>query len=190
MLMPLLLSLLCALLYLGGEYLPWVDEFLVYRRAGISEGELWRLLSGNLLHTNHWHLLMNLAGLWVIVLLYADHLSRAGLGWLFVSLCLLEGLGLYGFYPELSAYVGLSGVLHGLFGFGAIMDVSRGIKSGWLLLLGVIVKVGHEQLFGASDQVRDMIGARVATESHLVGLLGGLLCAALFLGYRHRRRLS
>ncbi|MFB2669040.1 rhombosortase [Shewanella xiamenensis] len=178
--LALVVSLLCALLYVAGLFTPSVDNLLAYRRSDIGDGQWWRLVTGNLLHTNHWHLLMNLAGLWVVLFLHHFHYQLRGLTVLFILLCLFEGIGLYLGYPQLLGYVGLSGMLHGLFAYGAVQDIRRKMYSGYLLLLGVIVKVGHEQFYGASDDVTAMIGARVATEAHLVGLLCGLVCALLF----------
>ncbi|QYJ73635.1 rhombosortase [Shewanella sp. FJAT-52076] len=173
-----LLSLLCTALY----FLP-VDGKLNWQKQLIGAGEYWRLISGNLLHTNHWHLLMNLAGFWVILSLHHFHYRAAGLVLLLFVLCLGEGIGLYLFYPSLQAYVGLSGILHGLFAFGALMDIKRGLKSGWLLLIGLGLKVGYEQYFGASSDVASLIGARVATESHLVGALLGTALGVAYLAY-------
>ncbi|MGL5393263.1 MAG: rhombosortase [Shewanella sp.] len=185
--LPLFVSVLCIGLYLAGLAIPHIDELLAYQRHAISEGQWWRLVSGNLLHTNHWHLLMNLSGLWIVLFLHHFHYQLKGLSRLFVLLCLLEGLGLYLGYPKLLGYVGLSGMLHGLFAYGALMDIAHKHRSGYLLLLGVCLKVAHEQLYGASEDVTVMIGARVATEAHLVGVLCGVVCAALVLLQRHSR---
>ncbi|MCG9730912.1 rhombosortase [Shewanella sp. Isolate13] len=162
-----------------------LDELLAYQRPLILDGQWWRLLSGNLLHTNAWHLYMNLAGFWVIISLHEPHYRAQGLAILFFVLCLMQGIGLLLFCPSLMGYVGLSGMLHGLFTYGAIMDIRRGLKSGYLLLLGVILKVGYEQFFGASREMTELIGARVATEAHLVGLLSGLICAAALLAFKY-----
>ncbi|WP_445945438.1 rhombosortase [Shewanella sp.] len=162
-----------------------VADSFSYLRLNITQGQVWRLLTGNLLHTNLWHLAMNLAGLWVILFLHEMHYRKQALliYLLFISLCLFEGLGLYFYYPALLSYVGLSGVLHGLFSFGAIMDITRGYRSGYLLLAGVLAKVCYEQTYGASDSVVELIGARVATESHLVGVISGIICAFIWLTY-------
>lgn len=173
----LVVSFLCAGLYLSGLATPIIDDLFSYRRSAIVDGQWWRLVTGNLLHTNHWHLLMNLAGLWVVLFLHHFHYSVKGLSFLFALLCLLEGLGLYLGYPQLLAYVGLSGMLHGLFAYGVVRDIQCRMHSGYLLLLGVIIKVGHEQFYGASANVTAMIAARVAIEAHLVGLICGLFCA-------------
>ena len=149
---------------------------------------LWQLVTGNLLHSNIWHLLLNLAGLWVILSIHAMHYSRKWIWVLFFLLCLLEGIGLYLFSPSLEAYVGLSGMLHALFTFGAVCDIKAKFKSGWLLLFGVFIKVTHEQLYGASADVTEMIGTRVATESHLTGAVIGLILGLVFLVYKTRIR--
>ncbi|WP_295033729.1 rhombosortase [Shewanella sp.] len=165
-----LVTILCI-----GLYGLNLADLLAYRRVEIGGGEYWRLLSGNLLHTNAWHLLMNLAGLWVIVLLHHSHYRLPLFILLFGLCCLLQGIGLYLFYPGLIGYVGLSGMLHGLFTYGAIKDITTGLKSGYLLLFGVIIKVSYEQVYGASQEVTEMIGARVATEAHLVGVISGII---------------
>lgn len=180
--LALAVSVLCLVLYLAALLYPAIDHLLSYQRHAISDGQWWRLISGNLLHTNHWHVLMNLAGLWVVLSLHHFHYRLAGLCLLFLLLCLLEGVGLYLGYPQLLGYVGLSGMLHGLFAFGAVQDIINKVRLGYVLLIGVIIKVGHEQFYGASDEVTSMIGARVATEAHLVGLLCGLVCALLWAG--------
>ncbi|WP_153913183.1 rhombosortase [Shewanella sp. TC10] len=160
-----------------------VNNTLSYRYDNISDGQYWRIISGNLLHTNLWHLLMNLAGFWVILFLHEMHYKGSASKFisLFFSLCLFEGLGLYHFYPELKGYVGLSGLLHGLFTFGALLDIRKGYFSGYLLLIGVFAKVGYEMYFGASESVSAIINARVATESHFIGVISGLLCGLVWL---------
>ncbi|MCL1142588.1 rhombosortase [Shewanella gaetbuli] len=181
----LLMSVLCIVLFaISSGKLAFIDiqGVLNYQRQAITDGQVWRIVTGNLLHTNMWHLAMNLAGFWVIIFLHELHYKRhtGKLILLFSSLCLLEGIGLYLFYPQLQAYVGLSGLLHGLFTFGAIMDIRKGLISGYVLLLGVILKVLYEQYFGASADISELISARVATESHLVGVIAGLISALVW----------
>ncbi|QIR14511.1 rhombosortase [Shewanella aestuarii] len=185
------ISIICIALFalaLPNLAIIHTNELLNYQYDAIEHGELWRLVTGNLLHTNGWHLAMNLAGFWVIIFLhelhYKNHTGKLIL--LFISLCLLEGIGLFLFYPSLKAYVGLSGLLHGLFTFGAIMDIKKGLLSGYFLLLGVIAKVAFEQYFGASDGISSLINARVATESHLIGVVAGLICALVWSPMAHK----
>ena len=57
---PLLLTL-CVLLACVFE--PASGEWLAYDRYAIEGFETWRLLTANIVHTNGWHALLNLAGL-------------------------------------------------------------------------------------------------------------------------------
>ncbi|MCL2914105.1 rhombosortase [Shewanella corallii] len=171
----LLLSLLCPLLYFLG-----LDNELAFRRSQIGDGQWFRLMTGNLLHTNHWHLLMNLAGLWVIISLFKWPFRLPGFSLLLLALFATEGLGLYWFVPAMMGYVGLSGVLHGLFAFGACNELLNGVRFGWVLIIGVIAKVSYEMVSGGSTELASLIDAKVAVESHLVGMLAGIICALLW----------
>lgn len=171
----LAVTLICTVLYFID-----ISSQLAYRRSAIAGGEWWRLFTGNLLHTNQWHLLMNLAGLWIICFLHECHYRAANFTLLFILLCLLQGAGLYFCFPAIGGYVGLSGMLHGLFTYGALKDIQIGLRSGYLLFAGVCAKVAYEQIYGATDQITHLIGARVATESHLVGVITGVLIFAIY----------
>nr|WP_133408633.1 rhombosortase [Parashewanella tropica] len=182
------ITAISGVLFLLGLYSGSIDNTLAYQRHDISSGELWRIVTGNFLHSNHWHLLMNLGGLWVILFLHDMHYTRKDVWMLFAAWCVLEGLGLYLFYPSTIGYVGLSGVLHGLFAYGAIMDIRAEMRTGWLLLIGIIMKVAHEQLYGASADVASMINAPVATESHLIGMVSGFVVAAFILASKQLKK--
>jgi len=77
-------------------------------------------------------------------------------------------------------YVGLSGVLHGLFIIGAYFDIQNRFKTGWLMLIGVWLKVLHEQIYGASESVAKLISANVAIDAHLFGTITGSLIILYF----------
>lgn len=175
----LLLSTLCIFLYF---FLP--QEYLAFQRSFIQQGSWYQLITGNFLHTNHWHLVMNLAGLWLITALFHWRYNFSQFSSLILTMALFEGIGLYYFVPDLLAYVGLSGVLHGLFAFGATSEIFAGIKAGSLLLLGVISKVSYELHFGGSANIAELIGARVAVESHLIGAIIGIILALLFFSWQ------
>ncbi|WP_394129875.1 rhombosortase [Shewanella maritima] len=187
---PLFISVVCLVLFaieISGIGFD-AGNVLAYRYDGVSQYELWRLFSGNFLHTNFWHLLMNLGGLWVIIFLHEMHYKHhPGKLILLISvLSLIQGVGLYYLFPETKGFVGLSGMLHGLFAFGAIMDVRKGFRSGYMLLIGVIVKVMYEQYFGAPEDMSTLIGARVSIESHFIGLFSGVIIGLFWLTQANR----
>ncbi|MCF8778454.1 rhombosortase [Vibrio sp. IRLE0018] len=152
---------------------PLLSEWTEWHRQAINEGEWWRILSGNFTHTNYPHLLMNLAGLWVITHLFKPAWNIVLL--LLIAVSILVGLA--NLSTDMQIYLGLSGTLHGLFAYFALTEAVNGRRSSWLLVVGVIGKVAWEHWMGASSSTSELIGARVAIEAHLSGMIAGLLLA-------------
>ncbi|ALP53105.1 hypothetical protein Tel_08010 [Candidatus Tenderia electrophaga] len=176
-LLPVVITLLALLLALGGD---GVNEALRYQAAEIKGGELWRLLSGNLVHLGWGHTLMNLLGLGLIWGLFWGAFNQRQ--WLIITFvsALAVGLGLLAFNPQLLWYVGLSGVLHGLFVGGAVGGIRRGDRREAILLVAVVGKLMWEQFYGALPGSADMAGGPVIVDAHLYGAIGGAFAALLF----------
>lgn len=155
------------LYFLQNDSLPLLE----FSRLAITNGEYWRLLTGNIMHTNHWHLIFNLAGL--IMLTHLFHRLMSNLHFMVFSIinASLVGMMLYLFSPTIEYYVGLSGYLHGLFVYGCLIEIYKGRTSSWLLLVGVCAKIGYETFYGASKEMSELINASVATDAHLFGAL-------------------
>lgn len=150
-----------------------LSQLLTWDRSLIISGEWWRILTGNITHTNLSHFLMNMVALWLISLIFTPRPRKLLL--LLIIISLVIGLGL--FASDIQRYVGLSGTLHGLFGYFAVKEALSGKRSSWLLVIGVIGKVVSEQVFGASATSAALIAAPVAIEAHLIGLIAGLMLA-------------
>lgn len=162
---------------------PTVQNWLAWDRSAIfNHGEVWRLLTGNLTHTNWPHMIMNSLALAIITFIFRWHFSARQFTFLLLTLSIAVGLAII--ITDIQWYAGLSGVLHGLFGWGAIKDIEGKHKGGWLLLFGLAGKIGWEQIFGGSVSSAALIGARVATEAHLAGGIAGIAIALLPLLYR------
>ena len=179
---PLILLLLCILLQFIQSLHP---DWFMFDRTLLAEGQWWRLLTGHLVHTNTAHLLMNGAAvvvLWFVFgqsqLLGRRHPVAAYLGAV-AFLSLLISAGLWGWFPEVNVYYGLSGVLHGLFCFAAVSELFQRRWSGGLLLIGCFAKVGWELVVGPSAATASMIEAEVAVSSHLLGTVSGTLFGVL-----------
>lgn len=155
---------------------PALTPRLEYDRSAIiASGEIWRLLSGHLLHTNLQHLLLNGAGLLLLWILHGQHYrTRPFLGATAFT-ALMTGLGLLWFSPQTDIYVGLSGVLHGLIIWGGCLDIRARWRTGYLLVAGTWIKVGWEQHFGASEATAQLIDAAVAVDGHLWGSVAGTI---------------
>ena len=158
---------------MAAAQLPAIQPLLVWQRPLIADGEIWRLVSGNLTHTNWPHMIMNSLGLAIITFIFRRYFTSQRLGLLILTISGFIGISLL--LSSMEWYAGLSGVLHGLFAWGAIQDIKAKDKLGWVLLIGVIAKVLWEQVSGGSASSAELIGARVAVEAHLVGVLGGVL---------------
>ena len=156
-------------------------QFFVYQRQLIEEGEYWRVFTGHFFHTNTYHYLLNMTALVMLWLLHGQFYSIKNYALLFLVSAFICSLGLYYFDATLIQYVGLSGVLHGIFVFGAIMDIKTKDKTGYLLFIGVWLKIAYEQFYGASSEVSDLIDASVAINAHLWGAVGGLVFTIVFL---------
>ncbi|WP_337881586.1 rhombosortase [Rheinheimera sp.] len=174
----LFIALLCLLLQL---FPAQVTDWLNYQRA--EPLQLWRFWTAHLLHSNAWHLAMNLGGLAVIFYLHQMHYQRKQLlQFLLLSAALLSA-ALYLFSPDIQIYVGLSGVLHALLAFGAVRDLQQRWYSGGLILLGLAAKVGYEQFYGPDPALGALIDARVAIDAHAYGLVIGVALALCLPNY-------
>lgn len=171
------IGLLCLVIYVVSA-----DNITVfdYNRELIINGEYWRLISGNFNHTNIYHLLLNLSALAVMAGLHYRYYSSAAYVSLILCLSIGVGIGILWLSPSTHLYVGLSGVLHGIIIVGAILDITKRYYSGYLLIIGTIIKVIHEQLFDSPIAMSQLIDAKVLTEAHLYGLVSGFFIAPAF----------
>ena len=156
----------------------WGD-YVRYDRNLIASGHFWLFLSGHFVHLNWPHWALNMAGLAIVAFFFSAY--GVILHWLSVIVisALFVGLGLYWFHPEIGWYVGLSGVLHGLFLFGVIREINVYPASGAVLLVLLIGKLIWEVIYGALPGSQDMTGGTVVTDAHLYGAIGGVVGAGL-----------
>ncbi len=151
----------------------WVDNWR-FDRDLIKQGRLWLLFSGHIVHLSWSHWLLNMAGLAIVAIFFSNHASAKQ--WLLVTLisaCVISA-GLWWWLTDIRYYVGLSGVLHGLFLYGALREIRFYPVSGYVLLVVLIAKLLWEFFYGALPGSEDMAGGRVLTEAHLLGAVAGI----------------
>lgn len=172
---PAALAAVSTLLMLGG---PHLSQILRYDRAAIAAGQWWRLFSGNLVHLGWWHLLFNVLSLVLLVLLCPERLSWGE--WLRRVVVIGSGMSLclYFFAPGLATYVGLSGLVYGLFALGLGRQALRKDEIGIACLLFLAARIGWELVKGAPEYETKLLGGGVVAESHLFGVV----CALLYAG--------
>jgi len=162
--------------------LPPVETALVYNRAAIADGELWRLTTGNLVHFSTSHFLYDVTALLVAGALIETQCYRH-----FATLCLassaLIGVTLYIAMPEIVVFGGLSGVVTAAVTYLCLHGARQGGAWKWLCLVVLaclVTKLGVEMAFGFSLTV----GAGTQTfvpvpVSHAAGAVTALLLFVL-----------
>lgn len=154
-------------------------EWLRWDRAGIADGQLWRLVSGHLVHMNLSHFLLNGAGLILVWMLVGHNMTSSR--WLVIIVAAITGINL-GFWfldAELQWYVGLSGLLHGLLMAGLVVGLQT--ARGESLLIGgfVIAKLAFEQFVGPLPGSESASGGAVIVNAHLYGAVAAVIAASI-----------
>jgi rhomboid family GlyGly-CTERM serine protease len=167
-------TIVALLLAVGGE--P-VRTALQYDRASIRNGELWRLITGHLVHGSWRHTIVNVLGVVLMAALFNRTYSiRSWLMIILVGATCID-LGFWFLMPQLQWYVGLSGVLHTVLAAGTITWWKTESKFlAGLLTLIMIGKLIWEQTQGALPLSGEL---PVVVNAHLYGEIGGLIGAAL-----------
>ena len=166
-------AVLLLALQAGGE--P-VRMALRFERIAIADGEFWRLLTGHVVHLGWTHLALNLAGL-ALCAAMSPFLFRPRLVWMTALLAINISMLMLVFSPQVSDYVGFSGVLYGLFVCG-LWPQRRdpAMAAALLLVVGWMVW----QWLGAPMAAEErLIGGTIVSIAHVHGSWLGLLLAVL-----------
>lgn len=150
-----------------------------FDRRLISDHDWWLLFSAHLVHLNWTHWALNMAGLGIVAFFFSQYGSLGQ--WLLVLSVssVFVSVGIYWLNPEVVTYVGLSGVLHGLFLYGALHESRHYPLSGYVLLLLLVGKLAWEFFNGAMPGSEEFTGGRVVTDAHLYGAIGGVASFAM-----------
>jgi len=172
-----ILVVLMALAFWG----DYINVNLRYAREDVLNADVWRLLSGHIVHLSVIHGAMNAVGLGLSMLIVGGQLSTREWAFSGLVIALAISLLLLLFSPNVIWYVGFSGVLHGLLTLGLCLSVLAGDKLHALALLLLAIKITREQLPSFDIyQMEGVIGGAVVVDSHLYGALSGLLVFTWF----------
>lgn len=162
---------------------PLSSQWLMFDRDAINEGQIWRLFSAHFVHLSPAHLLGNALGVVLLAYIAGRSLNNI-LGTLLLVWCVLVvGLGLYGYANYLQRYVGLSGVLHGLLLVAPFISTFYSRRIAICFLVVIVAKVAWEQSPFYDDMaMAGMIGGRVEANSHLLGVVAGLVFLLVYYG--------
>ncbi|MEW8090298.1 MAG: rhombosortase [Candidatus Thiodiazotropha endolucinida] len=169
-------SLVCVLIAILPET---IAIKLQYHRIHIVDGELWRVFSAHLTHLGWGHLIMNLAGFWLILALFPKTQPPQRCLTLFFLLILGTSAGLWLFSPEVAWYRGLSGMLHGLLCWGILSQLREQPAVSLLILVSVVIKLIWEQWQGPLPGSESLAAGSVIVDAHLYGAVTGIILWSL-----------
>jgi rhomboid family GlyGly-CTERM serine protease len=150
-------------------------NWLRYERKAVLAGQAWRLLTCHLAHLGWAHLLINTVALALLTSLLGKQ-QRASDWWLVaLTSAVAIGGGLLLFNPSVAWYMGLSGVVHGLFAAGCLALLRRHPTVAALALFALAGKLAWEQIHPVVAAREALIGGPVIVHAHLYGAAGGLL---------------
>jgi rhomboid family GlyGly-CTERM serine protease len=178
--LPVILAATLVLVHLAGHgMLP----ALRYERTAVLDGQLWRLVTGHLVHADLRHLSWNALGVLIVWGLFArDYTPRQ---WLIILLAstAATSLGFLLLEPGLEWYVGFSAVLHGCMAAGLVAWL-RSVRDPltWLVAGLFAAKLAWEHSVGALPFTGGSLSIPVVHEAHTYGALGGLLAALVLSG--------
>ena len=159
------------------------EQPLRFQQDWVDSGQIWRLITAHWVHVGWTHLALNILGLAICVQLARPNWSLRR--WFVQCLLLACGISLLvtAHNPEVSWYVGFSGVLFGLY-FLAAHDLYARDRLIALLMGGAIVlKVFLEQYTPFDLTSSELIGAPVIVDAHKYGLLIAVAIALVWSTY-------
>lgn len=167
---------------------PLLTAILIYDRAAIADGELWRLVTGNLVHYSAVHL-----GYDLLALLVAGSMIETSGYRHYPLLCLTAatciGMVLYWSEPVMFYYAGLSGVATAAVAYLCLHGLTEKGAWQWMcvaVLLGLGIKIGIEFMFNESLLVAS--GSSEFRPVPLSHLVGGAVALFLFVSLHLRKR--
>jgi rhomboid family GlyGly-CTERM serine protease len=175
--------LLVALSFLVMTFSSTLQEIFRYQSAAVSQGEVWRIFTANLCHSNWNHWLLNMLGLMIMDLFFRPVLNES----LRVMILLFTMLGSVLFLHlliDINWYVGLSGALHGYIFAGSILSWDTAKKTNAIILAFVLGKVIVENIWQINNSTEKLIAANVVEESHLFGVVSAVVFCILLTLYR------
>ena len=165
-------------------FMQFIQQDVLFLRANIQQGEVWRLWSGNLVHSNYYHLGLNLAGFWLFIFIFKDSINSLQLSIALFLLITGVGLGLYYLTPQLQWYAGISGALYGLFIIGATYTLlEKDFITSIPILIAIPAKIAWDYKYGTGQDNADLIGVPVSVESHIFGISSAFILSIIIIAW-------
>ena len=169
-------------LFINAGLLEQCIDGLQFDRQAILDGQIWRLVTGSLVHWSQEHFLLDVGAFALVGMLYEPRLGRA-YPWVILSAGMAVGLGILFFLPDMAIYRGLSGVDSGQFAAALAVECRAATDNPrhWIWLAPVtgifIAKIAFEltcgQMFFGTESLGD-IGLPTPLAHAAGALFGGV----------------
>src|SRR3954468_777762 len=133
-------------------------------RAGVANGDWWRLFTSAFLHANLIHIAFNMYFLWFVGAAVEQALGRGRFILLYIVSALAGSAGALVWTPT-APTVGASGALFGLLGAALILERQRNYVLGGSALALIVINL-----------VLSFAISGISIGGHVGGLIGGILC--------------
>lgn len=123
-----------------------ISDFLIYDREAILNGQIWRLLTGHLVHFSPLHWLYDMS-VFAVSAIALELSSRKILIRLILLLALSISSGLLILKPNMAYFGGMSGIACGTLLFWSLSNLKRQgrLQAIWLcMIMLLIIKIGWE----------------------------------------------
>ena len=148
----------------------------------LRAGQLWRLVTGPLVHATWGHLVRDLALLVAVAIAFGDSLGPRRFALLCLAGLAVPTAAVFVFEPDITIYYGTSGLTHALLAAAAMGELRRSDGTRLTRLLGaavaagLIVKLAVELASGAPAFPMDLgPGVRQLPSAHAAGATVGFL---------------
>jgi rhomboid family GlyGly-CTERM serine protease len=144
------ITALVAMAAIAAYWIADGNQLLLYDRGRILEGDIWRLVSGHLVHFSPEHFGYNLI-LFALTGVLLEYRSRMQTLWLLALTSLVSSLYFLLFLPNMAHYGGLSGLASANVIYLSLLEIrdNRKTRRFWIaILLGFIAKLSCEILSG------------------------------------------
>ena len=158
------------------QTLPTTLQALFHYRAENIPSHLYYLwLSPHLIHLSMLHYIINILCLGIVLFTFKNYFTPLRFFLLFAFSALMVTLGLWCCSPQVTDYVGMSGVIYGILAAGLLLSMKKHLLLSLPIYIIVAIKIVYEVFDGAHLSIQASLGNVVIVDAHLYGYLSGTL---------------
>ncbi len=132
----------------------------------------WKLIFSHFTHSNWPHLFINITNLVILRLAIKEWAIDRSIIIFVVYSALVISIGLH-IINSLTSYVGFSGIFYSLLIYILLTYRKHSPKLYSFAIIIVALKIAHEQWYGASSVLSQLIETNIAIDAHALGVFAG-----------------